>query len=200
MPAVTSRVAATVVGLALCAGCAATGAEGDPRPLTTPTPSRTATATPGPTRSGTPTPTPTSADVAAAEKTYRTLTENVYQLEKQGGLQPGEKVPTIITDYAEGAALKGYDELLHKIWDLGSTWKSGRYRIVSVRAVPSQSTRPGEITLVSCEDWRSIRTTWDDGHEGHGRLIKATTTYRVAKSGSATQRTFLWKQVKSCPA
>lgn len=198
MPAVTSRVAATVVGVALCAGCAATGAEGDPRPLTTPSASRTATATPGPTLSATPTPTPSPADVAAAEKTYRTLTENVYQLEKQGGLQPGEKVPTIITDYAEGDSLAYYDRLLHQIWNAGSTWKSGTYKIVFVRASKNRPSRQGEVALDACEDWSAIRTSWTDGHDGHGVIIRSTTTYRITNDGAAMLTTYAGKRVDTC--
>ena len=92
-------IVAAVAVAALTVGCHSTGSTSAP----TPAPSAsTVSASPAPS------PTPTAGAISAtdAENIYRTLHTNVFELEKKGGLVPGEPAPATLSNYATGQALK----------------------------------------------------------------------------------------------
>ncbi|WP_071161957.1 hypothetical protein [Acidipropionibacterium acidipropionici] len=180
--------AAAVLAVAtLATGCGATSTTDDP-PATS-TPARTS-ATPA----STPTPEVTATQ---AEKTYRDLTEQLYQLEKQGGVSPDEKVPSSFTKYVDGAALKDYTDMLNQTFNKGGRWKSGTYKITGSKESEDKSNPDAQIALESCEDWRQVRSSWPDGIS-NGQLIHVTSWYRKSDDGTIKQIAYNSKKVSSC--
>ncbi|WP_130865722.1 hypothetical protein [Acidipropionibacterium timonense] len=182
---------------ALVTGCS--GAADAVEPVTvTPTP-RVSVSSVAPSQTPTPSPTPEPVSVAEAEKTYRTIAEQVYLSEKSGGLRPDQAVPARLAALTTGSASKDYEQLLRQIWLKGSTWKSGRYVITGVRQVPLDKAHfSNALALESCEDGRSIRTSWSDGQETTGQLIHMTTWYQRSADGTLRQVDWLGRRVTSC--
>ena len=99
------RGIAALIAVAALTGCHSAGSTSAPTP-TPSTPTTTSASSVSASSSSTPsaTPTPSAGAVSAAEaeKVYRTIHKNKFELEKMGGLAPGEPAPLMITNYASG--------------------------------------------------------------------------------------------------
>lgn len=185
-------IVAAVAVAALTVGCHSTGSTSAP----TPAPSAsTVSASPAPS------PTPTAGAISAtdAENIYRTLHTNVFELEKKGGLVPGEPAPATLSNYATGQALKNYMTFMHQISGLGLTWKSGASKITVVREKKGDTTYPeAAIALESCEDGSSIRSVDRHGQADHGRLTHVDSWYARDKAGTVKMIARNGVEVSSC--
>ena len=192
------RGIAALIAVAALTGCHSAGSTSAP----TPTPSTpTTTSTQAPTPSLTPSSTPSAGAVSAAEaeKVYRTIHKNDFELEKMGGLAPGEPAPLMLTNYASGSALKDYMTFMHQVSEQGIHWKSGTSTITAVREKTGDTTHPeAAIALESCEDGSSIRTVDRHGKAGHGRLTHVDSWYTRDKAGTVKMIAFNSVEVPSC--
>ena len=185
-------IVAAVAVAALTVGCHSTGSTSAP----TPAPSAsTVSASPAPS------PTPTAGAISAtdAENIYRTLHTNVFELEKKGGLVPGEPAPASLSDYASGQALKDYMTYMHQVSGMGITWKSGTSKITAVHEKTGDTAYPeAAIALESCEDYSSIRTVDRHGKTDHGRIFHVDSWYARNKAGTIKMIAFNSMEVPSC--
>ena len=185
-----SLTAAVITIAALASGCQSNSSASAPSP--TPTPTVT---------SATPSPTPSAGAISAAdaEKVYRTAYINNFEVEKMGGLAPGESAPLMLTNYASGQALKNYMIFNRKVYNLGIRWKSGAPKITAVREKKGDTTYPeAAIALESCEDGRSIRTVDRHGEADHGRIIHLDSWYARDKKGTVKMIARNGVEVPSC--
>lgn len=195
-------IVAAIAVAALTVGCHST----DSTSARTPTPSASTTtsassvsASSSSTPSATPTPSAGAVSAAEAEKVYRTVHRNKFELEKMGGLAPGEPAPLMITNYASGSALKDYMTFMHQVSEQGIHWKSGTSTITAVREKTGDTTHPeAAIALESCEDGSSIRTVDRHGKAGHGRLTHVDSWYTRDKAGAVKMIAFNSVEVPSC--
>ena len=185
-------IGTALIAVAAVAGCRST----DSTP--TPPPSRVSATT---SASSTLSPTPSAGAISAAdaENIYRTLHTNVFELEKKGGLVPGEPAPATLSNYATGQALKNYMTFMHQISGLGLTWKSGASKITVVREKKGDTTYPeAAIALESCEDGSSIRSVDRHGQADHGRLTHVDSWYARDKKGTIKMIARNGVEVSSC--
>ena len=189
-------IGTALIAVAALTGCHSAGSTSAPTP-TPSTPTTTSTASASRTSSPTPSAGPVSA--AEAEKVYRTIHKNDFELEKMGGLAPNQPAPLMITNYASGQALKSYTTFNHKVYDLGIHWKSGTSTITAVREKTGDTTHPeAAIALESCEDGSSNRTVDRHGKAGHGRLTHVDSWYTRDKAGTVKMIAFNSVEVPSC--
>ena len=182
------RGIAALIAVAALTGCHSAGSTSAP----TPTPSTPTTASAG--RTSSPTPSAGAVSAAEAEKVYRTLTANVFALEKRGGLVPGE-----LSGYASGQALKNYMTFNHKISGLGIKITSGNSSVTAVREKKGDTTHPeAAIALESCEDYSSVRTVDRHGKHDHGRIIHLDSWYARDKAGTVKMIARNGVEVPSC--
>ena len=196
------RGIAALIAVAALTGCHSAGSTSAPTP-TPSTPTTTSASSVSASSSSTPsaTPTPSAGAVSAAEaeKVYRTIHKNKFELEKMGGLAPGEPAPLMLTNYASGSALKDYMTFMHQVSEQGIHWKSGTSTITAVREKTGDTTHPeAAIALESCEDGSSIRTVDRHGKAGHGRLTHVDSWYTRDKAGTAKMIAFNSVEVPSC--
>ena len=196
------RGIAALIAVAALTGCHSAGSTSAPTPtpstLTT-TSASSVSASSSSTPSATPTPSAGAASAAEAEKVYRTLHRNKFELEKMGGLAPGEPAPLMLTNYASGSALKDYMTFMHQVSEQGIHWKSGTSTITAVREKTGDTTHPeAAIALESCEDGSSIRTVDRHGKAGHGRLTHVDSWYTRDKAGAVKMIAFNSVEVPSC--
>lgn len=196
------RGIAALIAVAALTGCHSAGSTSAPTP-TPSTPTTTSASSVSASSSSTPsaTPTPSAGAVSAAEaeKVYRTIHRNKFELEKMGGLAPGEPAPLMITNYASGSALKDYMTFMHQVSEQGIHWKSGTSTITAVREKTGDTTHPeAAIALESCEDGSSIRTVDRHGKAGHGRLTHVDSWYTRDKAGAVKMIAFNSVEVPSC--
>lgn len=187
-------IGTALIAVAAVAGCRST----DSTP--TPPPSRVSATT---SASSTLSPTPSAGAISAAdaEKVYRTAYINNFEVEKMGGLAPGEPAPLMLTNYASGQALKNYMIFNRKVYNLGIRWKSGAPKITAVREKKGDTTYPeAAIALESCEDGRSIRTVDRHGEADHGRIIHLDSWYARDKKGTVKMIARNGVEVPSCDA
>ena len=167
-------IGTALIAVAALTGCHSAGSTSAPTPTpsaSTTTSASSVSASSSSTPSATPTPSAGAVSAAEAEKVYRTIHRNKFELEKMGGLAPGEPAPLMITNYASGSALKDYMTFMHQVSEQGIHWKSGTSTITAVREKTGDTTHPeAAIALESCEDGSSIRTVDRHGKAGHGRL------------------------------
>ena len=190
------RGIAALIAVAALTGCHSAGSTSAPTP-TPNTPTTTSTASASHTSS--PTPSAGAVSVAEAEKVYRTIHKNDFELEKMGGLAPNQPATLMITNYASGSALKDYMTFMHQVYDLGIHWKSGTSTITAVREKTGDTTHPeAAIALESCEDGSSIRTVDRHGKAGHGRLTHVDSWYTRDKAGTVKMIAFNSVEVPSC--
>jgi putative uncharacterized protein (fragment) len=189
-------IVAAIAVAALTVGCHSTDSTSAP----TPTPSAsTTTSTSSASHTSSPTPSAGAVSAAEAEKVYRTIHKNKFELEKMGGLAPGEPAPLMITNYASGSALKDYMTFMHQVSEQGIHWKSGTSTITAVREKTGDTTHPeAAIALESCEDGSSIRTVDRHGKAGHGRLTHVDSWYTRDKAGTVKMIAFNSVEVPSC--
>jgi len=176
------RGIAALIAVAALTGCHSAGSTSAPTPTpSTPTTTSTASAS----RTSSPTPSAGAVSAAEAEKVYRTIHKNDFELEKMGGLAPNQPAPLMITNYASGQALKSYTTFNHKVYDLGIHWKSGTSTITAVREKTGDTTHPeAAIALESCEDHSSVRTVDRNGKASHGVIIHLDSWYARDKAGT----------------
>lgn len=188
--------AAVLIAVAALTGCHSAGSTSAPTPTpSTPTTASTASAS----HTSSPTPSAGAISAAEAEKVYRTLTANVFALEKAGGLTTGAPAPKTLTDYASGQALKNYMTFNHKISQQGIKWKSGTSKITAVREKKGDTTHPeAAIALESCEDYSSIRTVDRHGKTDHGHIIHVDSWYARDKAGTVKMIARNGVEVPSC--
>lgn len=196
------RGIAALIAVAALTGCHSAGSTSAPTP-TPSTPTTTSASSVSASSSSTPsaTPTPSAGAVSAAEaeKVYRTIHKNKFELEKMGGLAPGEPAPLMLTNYASGSALKDYMTFMHQVSEQGIHWKSGTSTITAVREKTGDTTHPeAAIALESCEDGSSIRTVDRHGKAGHGRLTHVDSWYTRDKAGAVKMIAFNSVEVPSC--
>ena len=196
------RGIAALIAVAALTGCHSAGSTSAPTPtpstLTT-TSASSVSASSSSTPSATPTPSAGAVSAAEAEKVYRTIHRNKFELEKMGGLAPGEPAPLMITNYASGSALKDYMTFMHQVSEQGIHWKSGTSTITAVREKTGDTTHPeAAIALESCEDGSSIRTVDRHGKAGHGRLTHVDSWYTRDKAGAVKMIAFNSVEVPSC--
>lgn len=190
------RGIAALIAVAALTGCHSAGSTSAPTP-TPSTPTTTSTASASRTSSPTPSAGPVSA--AEAEKVYRTIHKNDFELEKMGGLAPNQPAPLMITNYASGQALKSYTTFNHKVYDLGIHWKSGTSTITAVREKTGDTTHPeAAIALESCEDHSSVRTVDRNGKASHGVIIHLDSWYARDKAGTVKMIARNGVEVPSC--
>ena len=185
-------IGTALIAVAAVAGCRST----DSTP--TPPPSRVSATT---SASSTLSPTPSAGAISAAdaEKVYRTAYINNFEVEKMGGLAPGEPAPLMLTNYASGQALKSYTTFNHKVYDLGIHWKSGTSTITAVREKTGDTTHPeAAIALESCEDHSSVRTVDRNGKASHGVIIHLDSWYARDKAGTVKMIARNGVEVPSC--
>ena len=189
-------IGTALIAVAALTGCHSAGSTSAPTPTpSTPTTTSTASAS----RTSSPTPSAGAVSAAEAEKVYRTIHKNDFELEKMGGLAPNQPAPLMITNYASGQALKSYTTFNHKVYDLGIHWKSGTSTITAVREKTGDTTHPeAAIALESCEDGSSIRTVDRHGKAGHGRLTHVDSWYTRDKAGTVKMIAFNSVEVPSC--
>lgn len=195
-------IGTALIAVAALTGCHSAGSTSAPTP-TPSTPTTTSASSVSASSSSTPsaTPTPSAGAVSAAEaeKVYRTIHRNKFELEKMGGLAPGEPAPLMITNYASGSALKDYMTFMHQVSEQGIHWKSGTSTITAVREKTGDTTHPeAAIALESCEDGSSIRTVDRHGKAGHGRLTHVDSWYTRDKAGAVKMIAFNSVEVPSC--
>ncbi|EFD08372.1 hypothetical protein HMPREF9207_0031, partial [Cutibacterium acnes J165] len=171
-----------LIAVAALTGCHSAGSTSAPTPTpSTPTTTSTASAS----RTSSPKPSAGAVSAAEAEKVYRTIHKNDFELEKMGGLAPNQPAPLMITNYASGQALKSYTTFNHKVYDLGIHWKSGTSTITAVREKTGDTTHPeAAIALESCEDHSSVRTVDRNGKASHGVIIHLDSWYARDKAGT----------------
>ncbi|MES6950341.1 hypothetical protein U6O28_12100 [Cutibacterium acnes] len=190
------RGIAALIAVAALTGCHSAGSTSAPTP-TPNTPTTTSTASASHTSS--PTPSAGAVSVAEAEKVYRTIHKNDFELEKMGGLAPNQPAPLMITNYASGQALKSYTTFNHKVYDLGIHWKSGTSTITAVREKTGDTTHPeAAIALESCEDHSSVRTVDRNGKASHGVIIHLDSWYARDKAGTVKMIARNGVEVPSC--
>ncbi|MES7251311.1 hypothetical protein U6Q02_12080 [Cutibacterium acnes] len=190
------RGIAALIAVAALTGCHSAGSTSAPTP-TPSTPTTTSTASASHTSS--PTPSAGAVSVAEAEKVYRTIHKNDFELEKMGGLAPNQPAPLMITNYASGQALKSYTTFNHKVYDLGIHWKSGTSTITAVREKTGDTTHPeAAIALESCEDHSSVRTVDRNGKASHGVIIHLDSWYARDKAGTVKMIARNGVEVPSC--
>ena len=189
-------IGTALIAVAALTGCHSAGSTSAPTPTpSTPTTTSTASAS----RTSSPKPSAGAVSAAEAEKVYRTIHKNDFELEKMGGLAPNQPAPLMITNYASGQALKSYTTFNHKVYDLGIHWKSGTSTITAVREKTGDTTHPeAAIALESCEDGSSIRTVDRHGKAGHGRLTHVDSWYTRDKAGTVKMIAFNSVEVPSC--
>lgn len=190
------RGIAALIAVAALTGCHSAGSTSAP----TPTPSAsTTTSAASAGRTSSPTPSAGAVSATEAEKVYRTVHTNNFELEKMGGLAPGEPAPLMLTNYVSGQALKNYMIFNHKVSDLGIRWKSGAPKITAVREKKGDTTHPeAAIALESCEDGRPIRTVDRHGKTDHGRIIHLDSWYARDKAGTVKMIARNGVKVPSC--
>lgn len=188
--------AAVLIAVAALTGCHSAGSTSAPTPTpSTPTTASTASAS----RTSSPTPSAGAVSAAEAEKVYRTIHKNDFELEKMGGLAPNQPAPLMITNYASGQALKSYTTFNHKVYDLGIHWKSGTSTITAVREKTGDTTHPeAAIALESCEDHSSVRTVDRNGKASHGVIIHLDSWYARDKAGTVKMIARNGVEVPSC--
>ena len=196
------RGIAALTAVAALTGCHSAGSTSAPTP-TPSTPTTTSASSVSASSSSTPsaTPTPSAGAVSAAEaeKVYRTIHRNNFELEKMGGLAPGEPAPLMLTNYASGSALKDYMTFNHKISGLGIKITSGNSSVTAVREKKGDTTHPeAAIALESCEDYSSIRTVDRHGKTDHGHIIHVDSWYPRDKAGTVKMIAFNSVKVPSC--
>ncbi|MES7774882.1 hypothetical protein U6M53_11880 [Cutibacterium acnes] len=196
------RGIAALIAVAALTGCHSAGSTSAPTP-TPSTPTTTSASSVSASSSSTPsaTPTPSAGAVSAAEaeKVYRTIHRNNFELEKMGGLAPGEPAPLMLTNYASGSALKDYMTFNHKISGLGIKITSGNSSVTAVREKKGDTTHPeAAIALESCEDYSSIRTVDRHGKTDHGHIIHVDSWYTRDKAGTVKMIAFNSVKVPSC--
>ena len=196
------RGIAALIAVAALTGCHSAGSTSAPTP-TPSTPTTTSASSVSASSSSTPSATPTPSEgavsAAEAEKVYRTIHKNKFELEKMGGLAPGEPAPLMITNYASGSALKDYMTFMHQVSEQGIHWKSGTSTITAVREKTGDTNHPeAAIALESCEDGSSIRTVDRHGKAGHGRLTHVDSWYTRDKAGAVKMIAFNSVEVPSC--
>ena len=190
------RGIAALIAVAALTGCHSAGSTSAPTP-TPSTPTTTSTASASHTSS--PTPSAGAVSVAEAEKVYRPIHKNDFELEKMGGLAPNQAAPLMITNYASGQALKSYTTFNHKVYDLGIHWKSGTSTITAVREKTGDTTHPeAAIALESCEDHSSVRTVDRNGKASHGVIIHLDSWYARDKAGTVKMIARNGVEVPSC--
>lgn len=189
-------IGTALIAVAALTGCHSAGSTSAP----TPTPSTsTTTSTASASHTSSPTPSAGAVSAAEAEKVYRTVHRNKFELEKMGGLAPGEPTPLMLTNYASGQALKDYMTFMHQVSEQGIQWKSGTSTVTAVREKTGDTTHPeAAIALESCEDGSSIRTVDRHGKAGHGRLTHVDSWYARDKAGAVKMITFNSVEVPSC--
>lgn len=196
------RGIAALIAVAALTGCHSAGSTSAPTPTpiaSTTTSASSVSASSSSTPSATPTPSAGAVSAAEAEKVYRTIHRNKFELEKMGGLAPGEPAPLMITNYASGSALKDYMTFMHQVSEQGIHWKSGTSTITAVREKTGDTTHPeAAIALESCEDGSSIRTVDRHGKAGHGRLTHVDSWYTRDKAGAVKMIAFNSVEVPSC--
>jgi len=190
------RGIAALIAVAALTGCHSAGSTSAPTPTpSTPTTTSTASAS----RTSSPTPSAGAVSAAEAEKVYRTIHKNDFELEKMGGLAPNQPAPLMITNYASGQALKSYTTFNHKVYDLGIHWKSGTSTITAVREKTGDTTHPeAAIALESCEDHSSVRTVDRNGKASHGVIIHLDSWYARDKAGTVKMIARNGVEVPSC--
>ena len=197
------RGIAALIAVAALTGCHSAGSTSAPTPTpstpTTTSASSVSASSSSSTPSATPTPSAGAVSAAEAEKVYRTIHKNKFELEKMGGLAPGEPAPLMLTNYASGSALKDYMTFMHQVSEQGIHWKSGTSTITAVREKTGDTTHPeAAIALESCEDGSSIRTVDRHGKAGHGRLTHVDSWYTRDKAGAVKMIAFNSVEVPSC--
>ena len=197
------RGIAALIAVAALTGCHSAGSTSAPTPTpstpTTTSASSVSASSSSSTPSATPTPSAGGGRAAEAEKGYRTIHRNKFELEKMGGLAPGEPAPLMLTNYASGSALKDYMTFMHQVSEQGIHWKSGTSTITAVREKTGDTTHPeAAIALESCEDGSSIRTVDRHGKAGHGRLTHVDSWYTRDKAGAVKMIAFNSVEVPSC--
>lgn len=194
------RGIAALIAVAALTGCHSAGSTSAPTP--TPSASTTTSASSVSASSpSTPSPTPSagSVSVAEAEKVYRTASINSFEVEKMGGLAPGEPAPLMLTNYVSGQALKNYMTFNHKISGLGIKITSGNSSVTAVREKKGDTTHPeAAIALESCEDYSSVRTVDRHGKHDHGRIIHLDSWYARDKAGTVKMIARNGVEVPSC--
>ena len=186
------RGIAALIAVAALTGCHSAGSTSAPTPTTT-------TSTASASRTSSPKPSAGAVSAAEAEKVYRTIHKNDFELEKMGGLAPNQPAPLMITNYASGQALKSYTTFNHKVYDLGIHWKSGTSTITAVREKTGDTTHPeAAIALESCEDGSSIRSVDRHGQADHGRLTHVDSWYARDKAGTVKMIARNGVEVPSC--
>lgn len=190
------RGIAALIAVAALTGCHSAGSTSAPTPTpSTPTTTSTASAS----RTSSPKPSAGAVSAAEAEKVYRTIHKNDFELEKMGGLAPNQPAPLMITNYASGQALKSYTTFNHKVYDLGIHWKSGTSTITAVREKTGDTTHPeAAIALESCEDHSSVRTVDRNGKASHGVIIHLDSWYARDKAGTVKMIARNGVEVPSC--
>ena len=195
-------IGTALIAVAALTGCHSAGSTSAPTPTpsaSTTTSASSVSASSSSTPSATPTPAAGAVSAAEAEKVYRTIHRNKFELEKMGGLAPGEPAPLMITNYASGSALKDYMTFMHQVSEQGIHWKSGTSTITAVREKTGDTTHPeAAIALESCEDGSSIRTVDRHGKAGHGRLTHVDSWYTRDKAGAVKMIAFNSVEVPSC--
>ena len=195
-------IGTALIAVAALTGCHSAGSTSAPTPTpsaSTTTSASSVSASSSSTPSATPTPSAGGVSAAEAEKVYRTIHRNKFELEKMGGLAPGEPAPLMITNYASGSALKDYMTFMHQVSEQGIHWKSGTSTITAVREKTGDTTHPeAAIALESCEDGSSIRTVDRHGKAGHGRLTHVDSWYTRDKAGAVKMIAFNSVEVPSC--
>jgi len=190
------RGIAALIAVAALTGCHSAGSTSAPTPPpSTPTTTSTASAS----RTSSPKPSAGAVSAAEAEKVYRTIHKNDFELEKMGGLAPNQPAPLMITNYASGQALKSYTTVNHKVYDLGIHWKSGTSTITAVREKTGDTTHPeAAIALESCEDHSSVRTVDRNGKASHRVIIHLDSWYARDKAGPVKMIARNGVEVPSC--
>ena len=189
-------IGTALIAVAALTGCHSAGSTSAPTPTpSTPTTTSTASAS----RTSSPKPSAGAVSAAEAEKVYRTIHKNDFELEKMGGLAPNQPAPLMITNYASGQALKSYTTFNHKVYDLGIHWKSGTSTITAVREKTGDTTHPeAAIALESCEDHSSVRTVDRNGKASHGVIIHLDSWYARDKAGTVKMIARNGVEVSSC--
>ena len=190
------RGIAALIAVAALTGCHSAGSTSAPTPTpSTPTTTSTASAS----RTSSPKPSAGAVSAAEAEKVYRTIHKNKFELEKMGGLAPGEPAPLMITNYASGSALKDYMTFMHQVSEQGIHWKSGTSTITAVREKTGDTTHPeAAIALESCADHSSVRTVDRNGKASHGVIIHLDSWYARDKAGTVKMIARNGVEVPSC--
>ena len=189
-------IGTALIAVAALTGCHSAGSTSAPTPTpSTPTTTSTASAS----RTSSPKPSAGAVSAAEAEKVYRTIHRNKFELEKMGGLAPGEPAPLMITNYASGSALKDYMTFMHQVSEQGIHWKSGTSTITAVREKTGDTTHPeAAIALESCEDHSSVRTVDRNGKASHGVIIHLDSWYARDKAGTVKMIARNGVEVPSC--